>query len=42
MLRALQSMAVVIGCFLTTVCEIMQQVLKGVERWCMDRALRQS
>jgi len=31
--------AVVIGCFLTTLCEIMQQVLKGIERWCMEREL---
>jgi len=31
--------AVVIGCFLTTLCEIMQRVLKGVEHWCMEREL---
>jgi len=31
--------AVVIRCFLTTLCEIMQRVLKGVERWCTEREL---
>jgi len=31
--------AVVIGCFLTTLCEIMQRVFKGIECWCMEREL---
>jgi len=31
--------AVVIGCFLATLCEIMQRVLKGIECWCMEREL---
>jgi len=37
--------AVVIGYFLTTLCEIMQRVLNGTERWCTERefsAFRQS
>jgi len=31
--------AVVIGCFFATLCEIMQRVLKGIERWCTEREL---
>jgi len=31
--------AMVIGCFSTTLCEIMQRVLKGIERWCTEREL---
>jgi len=29
----------IIGAFLSTLCEIMQRVLRGIEKWCDERQL---